>query len=50
MQVYIPSIIRGHNIIKYINENLGQDIIFDIEETDEEIKIEDVIDEKGDLI
>ena len=37
MQAYIPSIIRGHNIIKYINENLGQDIIFDIEETDEEI-------------
>ena len=37
MQAYIPSIIRGHNIIKYINENLGQNIIFDIEETDEEI-------------
>ena len=37
LQAYIPSIIRGHNIIKYINENLGQDIIFDIEETDEEI-------------
>lgn len=37
LQAYIPSIIRGHNIIKYINENFGQDIIFDIEENDSEI-------------
>lgn len=37
LQAYIPSLIRGHNIIKYINENFGQDIIFDIEETDSEI-------------
>ena len=37
LQTYIPSLIRGHNIIKYINENFGQDIIFDIEETDSEI-------------
>lgn len=37
LQAYIPSIIRGHNIIKYINENFGQDIIFDIEETDSEV-------------
>lgn len=37
LQAYIPSIIRGHNIIKYINENFGRDIIFDIEENDSEI-------------
>lgn len=37
LQAYIPSIIRGHNIIKYINENFGQDTIFDIEENDSEI-------------
>ena len=32
LQAYIPSLIRGHNIIKTI-----KDIIFDIEETDSEI-------------
>lgn len=37
LQAYVPSIIRGHNIIKYINEHFGQDIIFDIEETDSEV-------------
>lgn len=37
MQAYIPSIIRGHNIITYINENFGQDVIFNIEENDSEI-------------
>lgn len=37
LQAYIPSLIRGHNIIKYINENFGQDKIFDIEETDSEV-------------
>ena len=37
LQAYIPSIGRGHNIIKYITENFGQDIIFDIEETDSEV-------------
>lgn len=37
LQAYLPSIIRGHNIIKYINQNFGQDIIFDIEETDSEV-------------
>ena len=37
LQAYIPSIIRGHNIIKSIHENFGQDIIFDIEETDSEV-------------
>ena len=33
LQVYIPSLIRGHNIVKMLNSN----IIFDIEETDSEI-------------
>lgn len=33
---YIPSIGRGHNIIKLINE-IESDLIFDIEETSQEI-------------
>ena len=37
LQVYIPSIIRGHNIIKYISKHFGQEIIFDIEESDSEV-------------
>ena len=37
LQAYIPSIIRGHNIIKYIQENYNSDIIYNIEETDSEI-------------
>lgn len=37
LQAYIPTIIRGHNIIKYINENFNEDIIFDIEESDSEV-------------
>lgn len=37
LQAYIPSIGRGRNILKYITENFGQDIIFDIEETDSEV-------------
>lgn len=37
LQAYIPSIGRGHNIIKKIYEDYGQEIIFDIEETDVEI-------------
>lgn len=37
LQAYIPSIIRGHNIIKYISEHFGQEIIFDIEESDSEV-------------
>ena len=37
LQAYIPSLIRGHNIIKSINENFGQDKIFDIEEIDSEV-------------
>lgn len=37
LQAYIPSIGRGHNIIKAINESLGKDIIFNIEESDLEV-------------
>ena len=37
LQAYIPSIIRGHNIIKYIQDNYSGDIICNIEETDSEI-------------
>ena len=37
LQAYIPSIGRGHNIIKAINESFGQDVLFNIEETDSEI-------------
>lgn len=37
LQAYIPSLGRGHNIVKYINENFGEDIIFGIQETDLEI-------------
>lgn len=36
LQAYIPSLIRGHNIIKSL-QNYRQDIIFNIEETDSEI-------------
>lgn len=37
LQAYIPSLIRGHNIIKAINEKFGQDKIFDVEDTDSEV-------------
>ena len=37
LQAYIPSLQRGRNIIKYINETFGEDIIFNIEETDSEV-------------
>lgn len=37
LQAYVPSLIRGHNVIKAIDENFGQDKIFDIEETDSEV-------------
>ena len=37
LQAYIPSIIRGHNIIKAIKTELGNDVICNIEETDSEI-------------
>ena len=36
LQAYIPSLIRGHNIIKAINE-IDSSIIFHIEETDSEV-------------
>lgn len=36
LQAYIPSIGRGHNIIKLINQ-ISPKLIFDIEETDSEI-------------
>ena len=37
LQAYVPSIGRGHNITKAINESFGNDIIYNIEETDSEI-------------
>ena len=37
LQAYIPSIIRGNNVIKYTNENFCKDIIYDIEKTDSEV-------------
>ena len=36
LQAYIPSLVRGHNVIKVINE-IDSSIIFDIEETDSEV-------------
>lgn len=36
LQAYIPSLIRGHNVIKAINE-IDSSIIFNIEETDSEV-------------
>lgn len=32
LQAYIPSVIRAHNIINNIEETLGENIVFDIEE------------------
>ncbi len=37
LEAYIPSKIRGNNIIKAINQSLGNDIIFDISGSDSEI-------------
>lgn len=37
LEAYIHSLGRGRNIVKAINQELGDDIIFHIEETDEEI-------------
>lgn len=37
LEVYIPSIGRGHNIVNAINTDLGKDIIFDKVETDGEV-------------
>lgn len=48
LQAYIPSIIRGHNIIKHILNNLESNIIFDIEKTDSEVlfKFKSIYDDK----
>lgn len=37
LEVYIPSKIRGHNLIKTIEEEPGQDIIYNKEENDSEV-------------
>lgn len=37
LQAYVPSIGRGHNIIKAIKQQFQGEIIYDIEETDDEI-------------
>ena len=37
LEAYIPSIGRGHNIIKAIESELGKEVILKIEETDEEV-------------
>ena len=37
LEVYIPSLVRGHNIIKEINSELGDNIIFNIKETSQEV-------------
>lgn len=37
LQAYIPSLIRGHNVIKAIKEQFQGEIIFDIEESSQEV-------------
>ncbi len=37
LEAYIPSLGRGNNIVKAIQADLGEDIIFHIEKTDSEI-------------
>ena len=37
LEAYIPSLIRGHNIVKAIQSELGDDVIYHIEETDSEV-------------
>lgn len=37
LEVYIPSLIRGHNIVKAITSEFGEDIIFDVKDTDSEV-------------
>lgn len=37
LEAYIPSLQRGHNIIKAIKEQFQENIIFDVEETDSEV-------------
>lgn len=36
LQAYIPSIVRGHNILKVI-DSIGNNLVFDILESDEEV-------------
>lgn len=37
LEAYVPSLQRGHNIIKAIKEQFHEEIIFHIEESDEEV-------------
>lgn len=37
LEVYIPSIGRGRNILRAIREEIGDDIVFNIVETDKEV-------------
>lgn len=37
LECYVPSLGRGHNLIKAIKADLGNDVIFHIEETDSEV-------------
>lgn len=37
LEAYIPSLVLGRNIVKAINQELDDDIIFHIEETDKEV-------------
>lgn len=37
LRAYIPSLIKGNNIIKVINKEIDSDVIYDIEKTDEEV-------------
>ena len=37
LQAYIPSLIRGHNVLKKLTELYRQDIVSDIEESDSEV-------------
>lgn len=37
LEAYVPSLIRGHNIVKAIKNDLGEDVIFHIDETDSEV-------------
>lgn len=37
LEAYIPSVVRGNNIIKQIQEELNKDTIFNINETDTEV-------------
>ena len=37
LEAYVPSLIRGHNIVKAIKSEFGEDIIFDVKDTDSEV-------------